>query len=167
MEIVEQKDKLIHAKYENCKIVLTLRDFLGLRQTYKPFQFDNIKIIHINDFTCDLRSGKKGNGRILLRLVLKHIKMTYFNTEDVMISLVVCGKNRIDEMGKELQSDDTKLIQYYTKLGFRVISKDNDIMLGRLSFIVSSCDSYRGGRTSRKKRAVGQIKKTSRFNRKK
>jgi hypothetical protein len=184
MEIVEKNDR-IHANYENCKIVLTLRDFLGLRQTYQPLQFDDSQIIHINHFICDTSARKKGNGRILLGLVLKHIKTTYFKTEDIMVSLVVSGKKRIDETGKEIKSDDAKLIQYYTKIGFRVISKDNDIMLGRLSFIVSSCESYRGGgpeclpptlekggskkqmnKTSRNKRYVGQIK-TSCYNRKK
>jgi len=185
MEIVEKNDR-IHANYENCKIVLTLRDFLGLRQTYQPLQFDDSQIIHINHFICDTSARKKGNGRILLGLVLKHIKTTYFKTEDVMVSLVVSGKKRIDETGKEIKSDDAKLIQYYNKLGFRVISKDNDIMLGRLPFIVASCESYPGGgpeclpttlekkggtkqmnKTSRNKRAVSQIKKTSRYNRKK
>jgi len=167
MEIIEQNDKFIHAKYENCKIVVFLRDSLGIRQTYQPLQFDDSKIIHINHFICDTSAGKKGNGRILLRLVLNHIKMTYFKNVNVMISLVVCGKKRIDEMGHEIQSDDAKLIQYYTKLGFRVINKDNDIMIGRLPFIVESCDGYIGGRISRNKRAVYQIKKTSRYNRKK
>ena len=167
MEIVEENDRFILAKYKNCEIFINFRDILEIRKEYMQFQFVDCKIIYLTSFECNMLQGKKGNGRILLTLLLEYIKNTRFKSENIFISLIVSGKKRIDEAGEEIQSDDTKLIQYYTKLGFRIINKDNDIMVGRLPFILSSCESYRGGRTSRNKRAVGQIKKTSRYNRKK
>jgi hypothetical protein len=167
MEILEENDKFIHAKYENCKIFMKFSDFLGIRKEYKHFQFDDSKIIYLISFVCDmLQDKKKGNGRILLSLLLEYIKNTRFKSENIFVSLIIASKKRIDETGKEIQSDDAKLIQYYTKLGFRIINKDNDIMVGRLQDILTKCRSYNGGRTSLKKRHITQINKTSR-NRKK
>ena len=166
MEIVEENDRFIRAKYKNCKIFINFRDILGIRNEYLQFQFVDCKIIYLNSFECDMQQGKKGNGRILLSLLLEYIQNTLFKSENIFISLIVSGKKRIDETGKEIQSDDTKLIKYYTKLGFRIINKDNDIMVGRLSYILTNCKSYPGGRTSRKKRPITQIKKRSIYNRK-
>ena len=166
MEIVEENDRFIRAKYENCKIFMIFSDFLGIRKEYLQFQFDDSKIIYLKSFECDMQHGKKGNGRILLSLLLEYIKNTRFNSENIFVSLIVLGKKRIDETGKEIQSDDAKLIQYYTKLGFRIISKDIDIMVGRLSLILTNSKSYSGGRTSRRKRPISQIKKGSIYNRK-
>jgi hypothetical protein len=166
MEIVEENDKFIHAKYENCRIFMNFRDILGIRKEYKHFQFDDCKIIYLTHFECDMQQGKKGNGRILLSYLLEYINSTRFKSENIFISLIIAGKKRIDEMGKEIQSDDAKLIQYYTKLGFRIISKDNDIMVGRLQEILTKCKSYSGGKTSRRKRHITQIKKRSIYNRK-
>jgi hypothetical protein len=132
MEIIEENDRFIRAKYENCKIFINFRDILGIRKEYLQFQLDDSKIIYLNRFECDMQQGKKGNGRILLSLMLDYIKNTRFKSENIFISLIVSGKKRIDETGKEIQSDDAKLIQYYTKLGFRILNKDNDIMVGQI-----------------------------------
>ena len=123
-------------------------------------------MLYISNFECDFRTEKKGNGRILLSLILDHIKKTYFKSENVMVSLIACAKTRIDETGREIVSDNAKLIKYYKKLGFRLITKDDDIMVGRLSLILTNCKSFPGGRTSRKKRPITQSNKISR-NRKK
>lgn len=164
MEIVQETDSIIHAKYENCIIHMKFSDFLGIRTRYEHFQFDDTQIIYLRSFVCNMQPGKKGNGRILLSLLLEYIKNTRFKTEDIFVSLLASGNNRIDENGIEIQSDDTKLKQYYTKLGFRLISKDIDIMIGRLSVILSKCKNYNAGRISRNKRKL-RLKKRSINNR--
>jgi hypothetical protein len=166
MEILEENDKYIHVKYENCKIYMNFRDFLGIRKVYPHFQFDDSKIIYLNSFECDITNVKKGNGRILLSLLLEYINNTRFKSDNIFVSLIVSGQKRIDETGIEIQSDDAKLIHYYTKLGFKIIGKDNDIMIGRLQDILRKCKSYIGGKPSRKKRPVTNKKKRSNNNKK-
>jgi len=164
MEIVEENDKYIITKYQNCKIFLNFTDILGIKKKFLHFQFDDSKIIYLNSFECNMLLEKKGNGRILLSLLLEYIKNTRFKSDDIFISLIVSGKKRIDEMGKEIQSNDAKLIQYYTKLGFSIIDKENDIMISRLSNILTKCKSYKAGRISRTKRKLA-FKKRSIYNR--
>jgi hypothetical protein len=152
MEIVEENDKVIVAKYENCKIYMHLTDFLGIKKKYLHFQFDDNRIIYLKSFECDMQQRKKGNGRILLGLMLEYIKNTRFKSENIFVSLVVAGNNRIDESGIVIKSDDTKLVQYYNKLGFSLINNDIDIMIGRLPIILIKCTRYSAGKTSRRRR---------------
>jgi hypothetical protein len=159
MEIVTQNEKHVLAKYKNCKIFINLTDFLEINSKYNPNEFDDIPIIYIKEFKCDIISSQKGNGRILLRMVLEHIKNTYFKNEHVLVSLLAVSEERKDASGIVTRSDDAKLIQYYSKLGFRQINPLG-IMIGSLTNILKQCDSYSGGRISRK--VINKIKKVSR-----
>ena len=159
MEIVTQNEKHVLAKYKNCKIFINLTDFLKINTKYNPNEFDDIPIIYIKEFKCDIISSQKGNGRILLRMILEHIKNTYFKNEHVLVSLLAVSVEQTDASGNVIRSDDAKLIKYYSKLGFRQINPLG-IMIGGLSNILKQCDIYSGGRISR--RTINKIKKVSR-----
>ena len=159
MEIVRQNEKHVLAKYKNCEIFINLTDFLKINTKYNPNEFDDIPIIYIKEFKCDFTPGKKGNGRILLRMILEHIKNTYFKNEHVLVSLLAVSIDQIDASRNVIRSDIAKLIQYYSKLGFRQINPIG-IMIGGLTNILKQCDSYSGGRISRK--GINNIKKVSR-----
>lgn len=158
MEIIEENDKSIHGKYKNCKIIIHFADFLGIKKKYHPLQFDDSKIIYIHDFMCDLSHSEKGNGRKLLVMALEYIKTKYFPNENVIVSLLAVSKKRIDASGIELQTNDDKLIRYYSSLGFKKIS-DMGFMIGSLPMIIIKSEMYNAGKSSKK---VQQKKRTSR-----
>jgi hypothetical protein len=48
-----------------------------------------------------------------MRMILEHIK------KHVLVSLFAISVEQTDASGNVIRSDDAKLIQYYSKLGFR------------------------------------------------
>ena len=153
MEILQQNDKEIRAKFKNCEIYINLLDFLKIYKKYPPNAFDDTPIIYINEFICRLKPIEKSNGRKLLGMILEHIQNTYFKSKIVFVSLFAISMERIDSYGNVYYSDNQKLVQYYSKLGFRVIDQEG-IMLGRMNDIMIKCDSQIGGKKYRSKRRI-------------
>lgn len=158
MEIIlsSENPKYLEAKYMNCKISITLDDYFKINTDIRPGNYDGRKIIYIHDFDCDM-PGEKGNGRKLLSMVLDHIQKTYFKGQDVVVSLLAASKERKDSAGHTFSSDNAKLVQYYTKLGFTQIDQSG-LMTGGLNQIFMKCMLMNGGRMGR----MGRMSKTKR-----
>ena len=153
MEIILQNDKEIHAKYKNCEIYINLIDFLKIYKKYPPNSFNDTPIIYINNFICQSKSTEKGNGRVLLSMILEYIQITYFKGNVVFVSLFAISNQRIDSNGNKIYSDNKKLVKYYERLGFKLIDSSG-IMLGRITEIVIHCNSYKAGNSNRSKRRL-------------
>lgn len=148
IRLSSENPKYLEANYRNCKISITLDDYFKLNTDIRPGHYNGRKIIYIHDFDCDM-PGEKGNGRKLLSMVLEHIQNTYFKGEDVVVSLLAASKERKDSAGHTIPSDNAKLVQYYTKLGFTQIDQSG-IMTGGLNQIFMKCLMMKGGKTKRR-----------------
>jgi hypothetical protein len=156
MEIEQQGTDRITAKYKNCTIDISYRDMedIDTIKTFVPMPFDldtNTKIISIVLFKCDKTDiSLKGNGRVLLQMILDHIKRLF--PQNIVVSLTAVSLDYEQSKNSEVQqAEDMKLIKYYEKLGFIQISEElPGIMIGKIDNIILKCKTYSAGRLSRK-----------------
>jgi hypothetical protein len=155
MIIVYQGIDGITATYKNCSIEISYRDHQEIIEINKmlpmPFDIDaDTQIISITLFKCDTKdSSQKGNGRVLLQMILDHIKTLF--RDNIVVSLGASSLKPC-RSSEEQQANDIKLIKYYEKLGFIQITEEMPgIMIGKIDDIILKCKSYSAGRLSRKR----------------